>query len=242
MLGLRQSIMQDLCKPVPRSVCTVAGSVPRSRTANRSQGRGVSAGASNSSAAWQAWTEALPQWASSTKNLPTGNAKDRSALAAAVKAAAVSYKPRPTLKVPSLDELPEVPKNLHKRLELIAEVQLAAHLEMGIEGVPATIHEYTTTDIAAALSVAGVIVKKGSSKTALLSFVVTETERQMTWSRLEGLLLHWAVSRKAPPNERWELPPRGWKTLPESTVDAGKPCHSDSLTQVVLCLQHGISW
>jgi hypothetical protein len=54
-----------------------------------------------------------------------------------------------------------------------------------------------------------------------MSVVVTETESLMTWSRLEGLLLHWAVSRKAPPAERWELPPRGWKTLPESTVDAG---------------------
>ena len=43
----------------------------------------------------------------------------------------------------------------------------------------------------------------------------------MTWSRLEGLLLHWAVSRKAPPAEKWELPPRGWKTLPDTTVDAG---------------------
>jgi hypothetical protein len=56
---------------------------------------------------------------------------------------------------------------------------------------------------------------------AVMSVVVTETESLMTWSRLEGLLLHWAVSRKAPPAERWELPPRGWKTLPESTVDAG---------------------
>jgi len=44
----------------------------------------------------------------------------------------------------------------------------------------------------------------------------------MTWSRLEGLLLHWAVSRKPPPAEKWELPPRGWKTLPDTTVDAGE--------------------
>lgn len=43
----------------------------------------------------------------------------------------------------------------------------------------------------------------------------------MTWSRLEGLLLHWAVSRKPPPAEKWELPPRGWKTLPDTTLDAG---------------------
>lgn len=36
------------------------------------------------------------------------------ALAEAVKAAATSFKPKPTLKVPSLDDLPDVPKNLHK--------------------------------------------------------------------------------------------------------------------------------
>jgi len=138
-----------------------------------------------------------------------------------VKAAATSFKPKPTLKVPSLDDLPEVPKNLHKRLELVARVQLAHYLDVGLSEVPATITEYTTTDIAAACSVAGVKLVKGGKKTALLSLVVTETERQMTWSRLEGLLLHWAVSRKAPPAEKWELPPRGWKTLPDTTVDAG---------------------
>lgn len=50
-----------------------------------------------------------------------------------MKSAAASYKPKPTLKVPSLDELPEVPKNLHKRLELIARVQLAGFLERSLE-------------------------------------------------------------------------------------------------------------
>lgn len=52
-----------------------------------------------------------------------------------------------------------------------------------------------------------------------MSIVACETERQMTWSRLEGLLFHWAVSQKA--GAKWELPPRGFKTLPENTVDAG---------------------
>lgn len=36
------------------------------------------------------------------------------ALAEAVSAAATSFKPKPTLKVPDIDDLPEVPKNLHK--------------------------------------------------------------------------------------------------------------------------------
>jgi len=181
----------------------------------------VAAGAATSATAWQAWSEVLPKWASSTRTFPAPNTADRKALAEAVKAAATSFKPKPTLKVPSLDDLPEVPKNLHKRLELVARVQLAHYLDVGLSEVPATITEYTTTDIAAACSVAGVKLVKGGKKTALLSLVVTETERQMTWSRLEGLLLHWAVSRKPPPAEKWELPPRGWKTLPDTTVDAG---------------------
>jgi hypothetical protein len=54
-----------------------------------------------------------------------------------------------------------------------------------------------------------------------MSIVVTETERQMTWSRLEGLRFHWAVSSAPPPNQKWELPPRGWMTVPDTTVDAG---------------------
>lgn len=195
------------------------------RTAANEQKRrlqvAVGAAAAGTETAWQAWTDALPQWKSSTLNLPPVNTADRNALAAAVKAAATSFKPKPTLKVPDIDDLPEVPKNLHKRLELVARVQLAHYLELPLSEVPATITEYTTTDIAAACSVAGLKLVQGTKKTALLSLVVTETERQMTWSRLEGLLLHWAVSRKPPPAEKWELPPRGWKTLPDTSVDAG---------------------
>lgn len=37
--------------------------------------------------------------------------------------------PSTFLQVVSLDDLPEVPKNLHKRLELVARVQLASYLE-----------------------------------------------------------------------------------------------------------------
>ncbi|WIA32608.1 hypothetical protein OEZ86_003411 [Tetradesmus obliquus] len=218
----RKSILSAREVLQPRTACLAlaGGAPPLFRTAANNRSRQVAAGAA-SSPAWQAWSDCLPQWTSSTTNLPPVNTADRTALAAAVKSAAASYKPKPTLKVPSLDELPEVPKNLHKRLELIARVQLAGFLERSLEDVPATVMEYTTTDISAALSIAGVQVKSGTSKRAVMSVVVTETESLMTWSRLEGLLLHWAVSRKGPPAERWELPPRGWKTLPESTVDAG---------------------
>eukprot|EP00878_Enallax_costatus_P001683 GHUV01001837.1.p1 GENE.GHUV01001837.1~~GHUV01001837.1.p1 ORF type:complete len:303 (+),score=84.76 GHUV01001837.1:427-1335(+) len=223
MLGLRTRIGTREGNLQPRTVCAPAGSALRLRTdATRYiQRRQVAAGYASGGTAWQAWTDCLPKWSSSTLKLPKVNEQDRHALAAAVAEAATDFKPKPTLQVPSLDDLPEVPKNLHKRLELVARVQLAAHLDTDLNALDATITEYTTTDIAAACSVAGVIVKSGSSRTALASVVVTETERQMTWSRLEGLLLHWAVSRKAPPAEKWELPPRGWKTLPDTTVDAG---------------------
>ena len=50
---------------------------------------------------------------------------------------------------------------------------------------------------------------------AVASLVACETERQMTWSRLEGLRFHWAVA--SGPKGHWELPPRGWKTLPDTT-------------------------
>jgi len=43
-------------------------------------------------------------------------------------------------------------------------VQLAHYLDVGLSDVPASISEYTTTDIAAACSVAGVKVVKGGKK------------------------------------------------------------------------------
>jgi len=51
-----------------------------------------------------------------------------------------------------------------QRLELVARVQLAHYLDVGLSDVPASITEYTTTDIAAACSVAGVKVVKGGKK------------------------------------------------------------------------------
>jgi hypothetical protein len=70
---------------------------------------------------------------------------------------------------------------------------------------------------------------------ALVSLVVTETERQMTWSRLEGLLLHWAVSRTPPPKGEWELPPRGWRTLPDTTIDAGAHHPDAARMHIYMC-------
>lgn len=88
-------------------------------------------GSSAADSAWKAWTDCLPQWTSSTLNKPSGNATDTSALAAAVKAAAAAYKPKPTLKVPSLDDLPEVPKNLHKRLGACCRLRFCSSTSRG---------------------------------------------------------------------------------------------------------------
>jgi len=49
---------------------------------------------------------------------------------------------------------------------------------------------------------------QGSERTAVVVMVATETEREASWSRLDGLLLHWGCStaqvcRKALEAEAW---------------------------------------
>jgi hypothetical protein len=114
---------------------------------------------------WQAWESVLPDWKSNKPEAAIpANAGDRTKLAAAVSTAAKTWKPPPTLSVPSLDDLgPDVPRNLHERLALVARLQLAAHLEDA--GVDPTVVEFTTTDVTAALSVAGVILNDKGKRT-----------------------------------------------------------------------------
>lgn len=186
----------------------------------RHTGRPAAAAASGSASAaaatttWHAWESVLPDWKShKPEKAIAANADDRSKLAAAVSSAARSYKPPASLGVPSLDDLGDVPRNLHERLALVARLQLAEYL--GDAAVKPAVLEFTTTDVTAALSVAGAIVTDKGKRTAVASLVCCETERQMTWSRLEGLRFHWAVA--SGPKGMWELPPRGWKTLPDTT-------------------------
>jgi len=161
----------------------------------------------------------LPEWKShKPESAIPANKDDRGKLATAVSSAAKTWKPPASLKVPSLDDIgADVPRNLHERLALVARLQLADYMQSA--AIDPTVIEFTTTDVTAALSVAGVVVSDKGKRTAIASLVVCETERQMTWSRLEGLRFHWAVA--ATPAGHWELPPRGWKTLPDTTVDAG---------------------
>ncbi len=62
---------------------------------------------------------------------------------------------------------------------------------------------------------------QGLDKTALIALVATETERQASWSRLEGLILHWGATDAA--GGAWGLPPQGWGASPNKVVDAGGP-------------------
>jgi hypothetical protein len=59
----------------------------------------------------------------------------------------------------------------------------------------------------------------GDRVQAFIALVACETERTMTWSRLQGLICHWAVSKAQ--GAEWQLPPRGFTTVPDSTTDAG---------------------
>lgn len=214
MLAGRSTRGAGLHSSVNRTAIRVSAVAPR-KTADQQRGRPVAAATTT----WQAWESVLPDWKSNKPEAAIpANAGDRTKLAAAVSTAAKTWKPPPTLSVPSLDDLgPDVPRNLHERLALVARLQLAAHLEDA--GVDPTVVEFTTTDVTAALSVAGVILNDKGKRTAVAALVACETERQMTWSRLEGLRFHWAVASS--PKGHWELPPRGWKTLPDTTVDAG---------------------
>ncbi|GLC39969.1 hypothetical protein PLESTB_001631800 [Pleodorina starrii] len=113
----------------------------------------------------------------------------------------------------------ELPRDLHERLEALASVQLKQALGQPHSDLDAASISFTTTDVDAALCVSGVTLQKGLDKTALIAFIATETERQASWSRLEGLILHWGASDAA--GGAWGLPPQGWSASPNKVVDAG---------------------
>lgn len=76
---------------------------------------------------------------------------------------------QPTLPMSTTQHLPPSTHTTpSQRLELVARVQLAHYLELPLAAVPASITEYTTTDIAAACSVAGLQLTKGGKKTVRL--------------------------------------------------------------------------
>jgi hypothetical protein len=132
---------------------------------------------------------------------------------------------------------------MHALLRSVAQAQLQAWLDApaGAGGgfaadaaaSQALAAARTTTDISAAVElVAAVVPGDGypdKKPRAVLSLVACETERAVTWSRLEGLFAHWAVagpSGKAAAGGggaggAWAAAPYGWRSAPALSHDAG---------------------
>lgn len=165
---------------------------------------------------WDAWTATLPQWTSSTLKRKSIDPEITKALTAAISSAATTFQPTSGgLRLPACEA--GVP--LHQQLEAAAKFQLQAYLELDSEP-NLKLLSYTTTDLNAAVQIAGVIASGKKGKSAVISIVAQETERLASWSRLEGLNLHWACAQEATP-DKWQLPPRGFKVVPNKTIDAG---------------------
>lgn len=144
-----------------------------------------------------------------------------SKLTATIAKAAASYTPKAP---PSFHF--EVPAELsasadyHQVLEESAVAQLKGWLGMTLQQpLHAQLSSFTTSDVDAALQLAGVTVDSKTGKDAVLVLVAAETERQMSWSRLESLIMHWATTQG--PGTQWEMPAAGWKSFPDVRQDAG---------------------
>lgn len=178
--------------------------------------------------AWTAWDEFMVTRGAS-RQADGKEQKNTQDIAAAISKSAVGYKPRFTVpaephaasfKLQHVDriQVKDLPKDLHDRMETIglAALKTALGTDGELDFLDAA---YTTTDIDAALAITGTTVQVGGEKSAVLAFVVCETERQASWSRLEGLILHWACGTAA--GGPWSMPPDGWSASPKKTRDAG---------------------
>ncbi|KAL6757796.1 hypothetical protein V8C86DRAFT_2613602 [Haematococcus lacustris] len=214
----------------------VGAGVARARTWVYSYRASRLASSSNGVALCRATTTAWDSWAEYMKKrapvvLPDPLEQElTSAITNAISKSAVGYKPRfsvggaghvgESFKLQHVDkvQVKELPKDLHDKLETIGVATLkgALSLEGELDYANAS---YTTTDINAALSITGTIVAKGSEKSAVLVLLCTETERQASWSRLEGLFLHWAVTDA--PGGPWVMPPEGWSAAPALSNSTG---------------------
>lgn len=188
---------------IARGPCAAA---PKSFAQNGSRGAAVMAAASTT---WDKWADSIDaaKKAAGAKPPPVANPATYAALAKAVTAAAAAYVPA-SRGAPKLSVAFDA---LHGNLEKVALECLRQFLAVP-EGKPleAKLQHFTTTDISAALQIAGVKIQKGSTPYAVFSAVVTETSGQVSWSRLENLILHWAT--QAAPGADWAAAPSGWKT------------------------------
>jgi len=187
-------------------------------------------GAAGTGTAWGAWDKYMTT-RTGVVNPDSTEKKLGSDIGAAISKSATSYKPKfnfhtevssSTFKLQHVDAkkltVKELPKDLHDKLETIGVAALKGALNHEGELDYANV-SYSTTDINAAVSVTSTVLQKGSEKSAVLVFVATETERQASWSRLDGLILHWACA--GAPGGAWAMPPEGWSAAPNKTRDAG---------------------
>ncbi|KAG2433942.1 hypothetical protein HYH02_012487 [Chlamydomonas schloesseri] len=219
----RTGVMAHSSSP---SVRLVAGRAP------------IACGAAASPTAWDSWSSYISKHRADSASAPVTKAeKDYGReIAAAIKSTAGAFKPKyasssagsggghtgiADFKLSHVGNvnLAEL-RDLHERLEAIACVQLKQALGKPESAeLDAASISFTTTDVDAALCVSGVTLQQGLDKTALIAFVATETERQASWSRLEGLILHWGATDSA--GGAWGLPPQGWAASPNKVTDAG---------------------
>mmetsp|Transcript_16373 Transcript_16373/g.28069 ORF Transcript_16373/g.28069 Transcript_16373/m.28069 type:complete len:284 (+) Transcript_16373:120-971(+) len=204
----------------------IAGASSRSAVSVRTSRSVVCQAAPASATAWTAWDGYMSK-RGAAKQVTAAENKLLINIGEAVSKSSVGYKPKfssggakDTFKVSHMAkiEVKEVAKDMRDKLEAIGATTLKETLGLDGELDYANI-THTTTDISGALSLTGTIVQKGSDKTAVVVLVATETERTMSWSRLEGLIMHWASS--SAPGGEWTKVPEGWTATPSKITDAG---------------------
>jgi len=214
-----------------RGLGKVAGARPALLAGNAaSTSRKVACNAADTATAWASWDTYM------SKRKPVIKAGEKensvySAIGEAISKSSTTYKAKYTatssyhgdapVYKPVKKNVSALSRDLHEKLEAVGIETLKTALKLSdTSNLEAAGTSFTTTDVNAAICVTGAIVQKGSDKNAVVAFVVTETERAASWSRLEGLLLHWACSASA--GSAWSMPPAGWTALlPNKTSDAG---------------------
>uniref|UniRef100_A0A7S3QKU3 Uncharacterized protein n=1 Tax=Dunaliella tertiolecta TaxID=3047 RepID=A0A7S3QKU3_DUNTE len=181
--------------------------------------------------AWDAWDRYLSARKSPIAPGPAEQ-KTFNDIAISISQCAATYKPKfaqfveppppqiqlhhlDAVSLPSLDQLPT---DLHQKLEVLGVATLKGVLKLDGELDYANV-AHTTSDINAALSITGSVVQTGAERTAVVVMVATETEREASWSRLDGLMLHWGCSTAQ--GGPWAMPPPGWSAVPAKSRDAG---------------------
>lgn len=205
-----------------------SGAAPRRAAPRAHPERRVTA---NAATAWQSWDQYMTKRSDVRKPVKE-ELKLFDEIGSAINTSAATFKPKfiagaaseAGYKQVHVDKVPKaVPlsPDLHEKLEAMAMIQIREALGLP-EDAPLDVAttSASTTDINAGVCISGFVTQDGAYKKAVLAVVVAETEREASWSRLEGLLLHWACA--SAPGSGWHMPPVGWKAIrPTKSRDAG---------------------